>query len=132
MKVLLAELKRVDPGLRSALQKEMRDDLKPFAKDLASKAPPASPLSGFAKGAAKTPRYTYTTPLASVKTPLGKRASKPGFFPVVSMGFRGRSKTAGFNIFELGGHCEHWAREEGFDATRAGDDSQLECEVPGY
>ena len=62
LKVLLAELKRVDPGLRSALQKEMRDDLKPFAKSLAATAPPSSPLSGFAKGVANSPRYSYTPP----------------------------------------------------------------------
>ena len=113
LKVLLAELKQVDPGLRSALQKEMRDDLKPFAKALAATAPPSTPLSGFAKGVANTPRYTYTTPLASVKTPLGKRASKPGFFPVVSMGFRGRSKTAGFNIFELAGTANIGRKKKG-------------------
>ena len=113
LRVLLAELKQVDPGLRRALQKEMRDDLKPFAKELAATAPPSSPLSGFAKGVAKTPRYTYTTPLSSVKTPLGKRASKPGFFPVVSMGFRGRSKTAGFNIFELAGTANIGRKKQG-------------------
>jgi hypothetical protein len=101
LKVLLAELKQVDPKLRSTLQKEMRDKLKPFANDLKNTAPPSSPLSGFAKGVASSKRYTYQTPLASVKTPLGKRAKKPGFYPVVSMSFRGRAKTAGFNIFEL-------------------------------
>jgi hypothetical protein len=111
--VLLAELKKVDPGLRRALQKEMRDDLKGFAKELAATAPPSSPLSGFAKGVAKTPRYTYTTPLSSVKTPLGQRSKKPGFFPVVSMGFRGRSKTAGFNIMELAGTANIGRKKQG-------------------
>lgn len=101
LKVLLSELKQVDPKLRSTLQKEMRDKLKPFANDLRKTAPPESPLSGFAKGVASSTRYTYGTPLASIRTPLGKRAKKPGFFPVVSMSFRGRAKTAGFNIMEL-------------------------------
>lgn len=101
LKVLLAELKQVDPKLRSTLQKEMREKLKPFANDLKNTAPPESPLSGFAKGVASSTRYTYGTPLASINTPLGKRAKKPGFFPVVSMSFRGRAKTAGFNIMEL-------------------------------
>lgn len=101
LKVLLAELKQVDPKLRSTLQKEMRDKLKPFANNLKNTAPPESPLSGFVKGVALSTRYTYGTPLASIKTPLGKRAKKPGFFPVVSMSFRGRAKTAGFNIMEL-------------------------------
>jgi hypothetical protein len=101
LKVLLAELKQVDPGLRAALQKEMREKLKPFANTLKGSAPTESPLSGFRKGVASSTRYTYATPLASVKTPLGKRAKKPGFFPVVSMSFRGRAKTAGLNIFEL-------------------------------
>lgn len=101
LKVLLAELKQVDPKLRSTLQKEMRDKLKPFADGLKGAAPSQSPLSGFSKGVASSKRYTYAPPLASVKTPLGKRAKKPGFYPVVSMSFRGRAKTAGFNIFEL-------------------------------
>jgi hypothetical protein len=101
LKVLLAELKQVDPDLRKTLQKEMRDKLKGFANDLRGAAPPDSPLSGFVKGVASSTRYTYATPLASIKTPLGKRAKKPGFYPVVSMSFRGRAKTAGFNIFEL-------------------------------
>jgi hypothetical protein len=101
LSVLLRELKDIDPKLRSTLQKEMRDKLKPFANSLKATAPSASPLSGFAKGAASSTRYTYSTPLASVKTPLGKRAKKPGFYPVVSMSFRGRAKTAGFNIMEL-------------------------------
>jgi len=101
LSVLLRELKQVDPKLRSTLQKEMREKLKPFANSLKAAAPPSSPLSGFAKGSASSKRYTYQTPLASVKTPLGKRAKKPGFYPVVSMSFRGRAKTAGFNIFEL-------------------------------
>jgi hypothetical protein len=101
LSVLLRELKDIDPKLRSTLQKEMRDKLKPFANALKATAPPSSPLSGFAKGAASSTRYTYSTPLASVKTPLGKRAKKPGFYPVVSMSFRGRAKTAGFNIMEL-------------------------------
>ena len=113
LSVLLRELKQLDPKLRSTLQKEMREKLKPFANDLKATAPPSSPLSGFAKGTAKTPRYTYTTPLASVKTPLGKRASKPGFYPVVSMGFRGRAKTAGFNIFELAGTANIGRKKKG-------------------
>ena len=101
LSVLLRELKDIDPKLRSTLQKEMRDKLKPFANALKATAPSASPLSGFEKGTASSTRYTYATPLASVKTPLGKRAKKPGFYPVVSMSFRGRAKTAGFNILEL-------------------------------
>jgi hypothetical protein len=101
LKVLLAELKQVEPKLRSTLQKEMREKLKPFANDLKAAAPPESPLSGFGKGVASSTRYTYSTPLASIKTPLGKNAKKAGFYPVVSMSFRGRAKTAGFNIFEL-------------------------------
>ena len=113
LRVLLAELKNVDPGLSKALQKEMRDDLKPFAKSLADKAPSSSPLSGFAKGTAKEARYTYTTPLASVKTPLSRRSKRPGFYPVVSMGFRGRSKTAGFNIFELAGTANIGRKKQG-------------------
>jgi hypothetical protein len=113
LKVLLAELKQIDPKLRSTLQKEMRDKLKPFADGLKSAAPPSSPLSGFAKGAANTKTYTYGTPLASVKTPLGKRAKKPGFYPVVSMSFRGRAKTAGYNIFELAGTSNIGKKKQG-------------------
>jgi hypothetical protein len=101
LKVLLAELKSIDPKLRATLQKEMRDKLKPFANTLKGSAPSESPLSGFRKGVASSTRYTYSTPLASIKTPLGKRAKKPGFYPVVSMSFRGRAKTAGLNIMEL-------------------------------
>jgi hypothetical protein len=104
LKVLLAELKNVDPGLRKALQKEMRDDLKPIVTGLAGKIPKQSPLSGFGANAQAGTAYRWGAVGGSVITPLGKRAKRRGFYPVVSMKFRTRgSGKAGFEILELAG-----------------------------
>ena len=102
LKVVLRELRELDPNLRKELQKEMRSDLKPFVQKLKGGIPSEAPLSGFAN-ASPGSRFRWTSVSGTVKTPLGKRAKKPGFYPVVSMGFRSRSKAAGFEIAELAG-----------------------------
>ena len=104
LKVLLSELRSIDPNLRKALQKEMRSDLKPFVTGLANQIPRQSPLSGFGANAQPGTAYRWGAVGGSVITPLGKRAKKPGFYPVVSMKFRTRgSGKAGFEILELAG-----------------------------
>jgi hypothetical protein len=130
LSVLLRELKQLDPKLRSTLQKEMRDRLKPFANDLAKTSPPQSPLSGFTKGAGREKMYTYAPALATVKTPLGKRAKKPGFYPVVSMSFRGRAKTAGYNIFELAGTSNIGRKKQGLTPQGAAMIRNLNAKFP--
>ena len=130
LSVLLRELKDIDPKLRATLQKEMREKLKPFANSLKAAAPPSSPLSGFAKGASLNKTYTYVTPLASVKTPLSRRAKKPGFYPVVSMSFRGRTKTAGYNIFELAGTSNIGKKKQGLTPQGAAMIRNLNAKFP--
>jgi hypothetical protein len=104
LKVLLKELREIDPNLRKTMQKEMRDGIKPFANTLKGKVPKQSPLSGFATASAQGTRYSWGPVNATVVTPFGKRAKKPGFYPVVSMRFRTRGKNAaGFEIMELAG-----------------------------
>ena len=102
LSAILRELREIDPNLRKELQKEMRTELKPFVQKLRGGIPSQSPLSGFAN-AAPGSRYRWTTVSGTTKTPLGKRAKKPGFYPVVSMSFRSRNKGAGFEIMELAG-----------------------------
>ena len=102
LKVILRELRELDPNLKKELQKEMRTELKPFVQKLKGGIPSESPLSGFAN-AAPGSRYRWTPVTGTTKTPLGKRAKKPGFYPVVSMSFRSRNKGAGFEIMELAG-----------------------------
>ncbi len=87
-------------------------DLKPFVyKRWLVKAPTASPLSGFgAKGVGwYASLHMYDCRWRSVKTPLGKRAKKPGFYPggVDGVSVVGSGKTAGFEIMELAGSCEY-------------------------
>jgi len=118
LKVLLAELKNVDPGLRKALQKEMRDDLKPIVTKLAGGVPTASPLSGFASAPSGS-RWRWAGVSGRTQTPLGKRAKKPGFYPVVSMSFRSRGKAAGFEILELAGSKTSGATPQGRGMIRA-------------
>jgi hypothetical protein len=118
LKVLLAELKNVDPGLRKALQKEMRDDLKPLVRELQGGIPKPSPLSGFANAEAGS-RYKWASVTGRTQTPLGKRAKKPGFYPVVSMSFRSRGKVAGFEIMELAGSKTSGATPQGRGMIRA-------------
>jgi len=101
LRVLLKELRDLDPNLRRELQKELRSELKPFASRLRDNIPKQAPLSGFSKDNASGTRYQWGTVTPGVKTPLGRRAKKPGTYPVVSMSFTGRNKTAGFNILEL-------------------------------
>lgn len=118
LKVLLAELRNVDPGLRKALQKEMRDDLKPLVRELQGGIPKPSPLSGFANAAAGS-RYKWASVTGRTQTPLGKRAKKPGFYPVVSMAFRSRGKVAGFEIMELAGSKSSGSTPQGRGMIRA-------------
>ena len=102
LKVILRELNDVDPNLRRKLQQEMRTDLKPFVQKLKGGIPKDSPLSGFARASADS-RFRWSSVNASVRTPLGGKARKPGFYPVVTMKFRSRNKAAGFEIAELAG-----------------------------
>jgi hypothetical protein len=118
LKVLLAELRNVDPGLRKALQKEMRDDLKPIVSRLAAGVPSASPLSGFANAPTGS-RWRWAGVSGRTQTPLGKRAKKPGFYPVVSMAFRSRGKAAGFEILELAGSKSSGSTPQGRGMIRA-------------
>ena len=101
LKVLLRELRQVEPTLRKEMQTELKKEIKPFADQIKNSVPKKSPLSGFDKNVASSTRYSWGTVLSNVKTPLGKNAKKPGYFPVVSMSFKGRSKTAGLSIMEL-------------------------------
>ena len=118
LRVLLAELKNVDPGLRKALQKEMRDDLRPLVRELQGGIPKPSPLSGFASAEAGS-RYKWASVTGKTVTPLGKRAKKPGFYPVVSMSFRSRGKVAGFEIMELAGSKSSGSTPQGRGMIRA-------------
>jgi hypothetical protein len=101
LRVVLQELKQLDPNLRKELQQELRSELKPFASALRDNIPKQSPLSGFDKNNTNSTRYSWQTVTPGIKTPLGKRSKGPGVYPVVSMSFTGRNKSAGFNIMEL-------------------------------
>jgi hypothetical protein len=118
LKVLLAELRKVDPNLRKELQKEMRTELKPIVAKLQAGIPKQAPLSGFANAAAGS-RYKWAGVTGRTVTPLGKRAKKPGFYPVVSMSFRSRGKVAGFEIMELAGSKTSGSTPQGRGMIRA-------------
>lgn len=101
---VLRELRQLDPNLRKQLQKDMKSGLAPTVDRLASSVPKQSPLSGFATRSSRGTAYNWGAVRGNTLTPLGKRAKKPGFVPVVSMRFRSRGKTnAGFEIMELAG-----------------------------
>ena len=97
VRVLLSELKKIDPNLRKTLQKEMRTDLKPFATKLKNDIPTQPPVSNLALGA---DGRRWGPVNATVRVPLGTRTRKPGFYPVVSMAFRGRKGLGGFYFVE--------------------------------
>jgi hypothetical protein len=118
LKVLLAELRQIDPNLRKELQKEMRSGLKPIVSKLQAGIPKQAPLSGFGNAAAGG-RYVWGGVTGRTQTPLGKRAKKPGFYPVVSMSFRSRGKVAGFEILELAGSKTSGATPQGRGMIRA-------------
>lgn len=104
LKVLLTELRQLDPNLRKHMQAEMRKELKPFSNSLAKKSPAQSPLSGFGFRAQSDSIYRWGSVSGLISTPMGKRAKKPGYYPVVSMKFKSRGKgKAGFEILELAG-----------------------------
>ena len=101
---VLRELRQLDPNLRKQLQKDMKSGLAPTVDRLAGAVPKQSPLSGFATRSSRGTAYNWGAVRGNTLTPLGKRAKKPGFVPVVSMRFRSRGKTnAGFEIMELAG-----------------------------
>jgi hypothetical protein len=102
LRVLLAELRQIDPNLRKELQKEMRSGLKPIVSKLQAGIPKQTPLSGFSKSVASE-TYSWSRVSGRTLTPLGKRAKKRGFYPVVSMAFRSQKDSAGFEIMELAG-----------------------------
>jgi hypothetical protein len=118
LKVLLAELKQVDPNLRKELQKEMRTELKPIVAKLQGGIPKQAPLSGFANAPSGS-RYGWAGVTGRTVTPLGKRAKVPGFYPVVSMSFRSRGKVAGFEIMELAGSKSAGVTPQGRGMIRA-------------
>ena len=97
LRVVLRELRELDPNLRKQLQKDMKTDLKPFAEKLKSNIPKTPPLSNLALG---EPGRRWGPVNASVRVPLGTRAKKPGFVPVVSMAFKGRGGLGGFYFIE--------------------------------
>ena len=131
LKVLLSELRSIDPNLRKALQKEMRSDLKPFVTGLANQIPRQSPLSGFGVNAQPGTAYRWGAVGGSVVTPLGKRAKKPGFYPVVSMKFRTRgSGKAGFEILELAGSVNRGKDRKGM--TYRGNNLVQGLKTAGY
>jgi len=104
LRIVLRELRQLDPNLRKQLQKDMKSDLSPVLNKLVKTVPKESPLSGFATASSRGTAYNWGSVRGNVVTPLGKRAKKPGFFPVVSMKVRSRGKTnAGFEIMELAG-----------------------------
>ena len=101
---VLRELRQLDPNLRKQLQKDMKSDLSPVLNRLIKSVPNESPLSGFATRSSRGTAFNWGAVRGNVLTPLGKRAKKPGFVPVVSMKIRSRGKTnAGFEIMELAG-----------------------------
>lgn len=100
LREVLADLRKVDPDLKKALQKEMRSELKPFAVKLGKTIPKQAPLSGMSRASGVTGRWAWASVGNRIVTPLGKRTKKPGFYPVVSMRFRSGSKAAGYEIVE--------------------------------
>lgn len=102
LKQVLDELRKLDPNLRKELTREMREAIKPIGRTLGAKIPAQPPLSGFAPAVGSSP-YIWRKPTMSVRAPFGKRAKKPGFYPVVSIRFNDRRPNAGLSILELAG-----------------------------
>jgi hypothetical protein len=100
LKVVLKELRELDPNLRKEMQTELKTALEPLKNRLSPSIPPESPLSGFTGKGAKIP-FKWSKPRGRVVTPLGKRARKAGFYPVASIRFRSSGRNAGFEILEL-------------------------------
>lgn len=101
LKTVLKELRELDPNLRKELQKEMRTELAPFGKKLLGGIPKTAPLSGMSRQRGASSPWLWSSVGNRVVTPLSKRAKKPGYYPVVSLRYRSRGKTAGFEIAEL-------------------------------
>jgi hypothetical protein len=100
LKVVLKELRELDPNLRKEMQRELKSALEPLKNRLSPSIPPESPLSGFTGRKAKVP-FRWNKPRGSVVTPLGKRGRKAGFYPVAAVRFRSSGRNAGFEILEL-------------------------------
>ena len=122
---VLRELRQLDPNLRKQLQKDMKSGLSPVVNRLVKSVPNESPLSGFATRSSRGTAYNWGAVRGNVLTPLGKRAKKPGFVPVVSMRVRSRGKTnAGFEIMELAGSKSQGLTQSGRNMIKGLNKSQ--------
>lgn len=101
LRAVLSELRKIDPDLKKELQKEMRTELKRPANFFGDNIPTTAPLSGMSASRGAQPPWLWTKVGNRIVTPVGKRAKKPGFYPVVSLRYRSGRKSAGFEITEL-------------------------------
>jgi hypothetical protein len=99
---LVKELDRVEPGLRTVFQKELKDGLNPVKTSLLNKVPGGSPLSGMAPGKGESP-YIWKKPNSIVRTTFAKRAKEPGMVGAVTIEFSDRRPNAALSILELAG-----------------------------
>jgi hypothetical protein len=99
---LVKELDKVEPGLRTVFQKDLKDSLNPVKNALLSQVPGGSPLSGMAPGRGQSP-YIWKKPSSIVRTTFAKRAKEPGMVGAVSIEFSDRRPNAALSILELAG-----------------------------
>lgn len=101
-RALVKELDKVEPGLRTVFQKELKDSLNPVKNALLGKVPGAPPLSGMSPGRGESP-YIWKKPKGIVRTTFAKRAKEPGMISAVSIEFSDRRPNAALSILELAG-----------------------------
>jgi hypothetical protein len=95
----IAELRKLDPGLVSALRKDMRSSLKPFAQEIKEALPMTAPLSGMDHNG--DTRYLPSTVTVSLTT--GRSKKHPTLSALASIRVTPRNKSRGLYLAELAG-----------------------------
>jgi histone H3/H4 len=103
-RTLIKELNAYEPGLRTVMQKDLKNRLNPVVKNIASKVPGSAPLSGFAPGNGNSP-YIWRKPRSTVKTTFAARAKEPGAVSAIFFQFADSRPNAGLAIMEFAGQA---------------------------
>jgi len=131
---LIKELNAYEPGLRSVMQKELKNKLNPVKDAIKGKIPGSPPLRNFAPGVSKNESYVWRRPRATVKTTFAARAKEPGAVSAIFFQFIDPKPHAGLHILEFAGQANLGKKKQGLTPQGAGMIRALNAKYPirGY
>jgi hypothetical protein len=118
--LLIRELKQADKSLFNQMRKDFRTEIRPYANDLKSNIPGASPLSGFSRGVRKARTtaspderspFVWKKPGASIDVgsrSKGRRRGRVRSEPVIRIRFTDKRPFSAFSIMETARIPGNW------------------------